>query len=423
MRQKEGSDDLRMRAADTTVVYALDLAAPDCDFALQALRALTNDAPLEHAKTPETAIIAGEQNRVVILLRSPHTSLALALAGSDDPVQALDVWIAAREALVAKFRQARRRVTLVDIELFESREERAWGTLCRRLGIQPDIDVPTVAAALRRPSPIHDLAAQVLIQSNERAKVVAEELNLATLGPGMPMPAADSVMTLLATWKAISSQVADLMVLNNLQSYAHDTLQSENIQVRTEMGLLQENLTFAVAETEARCAKLAALQAARDELAAGLEAAQAELKTAQSELALLRDGTTLQCALSEQLAERAAAQQKTIHDLRSQLGDHLLTRAKSDALLKRLGTQVEAELRVRSVLGAQILADARVAREMIDLRETLAAVSSHRDALAADRAEVAGALAEAREELAKILSSKSWRLTSPLRNARRQLSR
>lgn len=457
---KEGSNEAQARAVGTTIVCALDLVAPEYDFAFSTLQIMLGEARIVRADLlGKTEIVVGAQDHMVVFLRLPEVSLALALASTGDPVQALDAWVTAREMLVARFRKARRQVTLIDIELFERRDERVWGALCRRLGIEAESEASIAElGALRGTLPIHDVAARMLIQFDPRAHAVVEELTLAMLGPGLPPFGVSAVATLLGEWKALSSLRLDLTALNNLQSLAHDALLSESKQLHKEVSRLQEILSEAerardqaqasvavltserdrigaeaaalgkqrdeaCAELDSNRAELEAEKIARNELATELKSARAALEAVRSELVLLRDSDALQKTVSQQLAETEAEHKKTIRDLRMQLGDHLLTLATQDALQRRLDAQTEAERRMRGLLGAQLLADARIAVELTSVKAILAETKEQLAAVSLMLDDTTRNSEVLKMELARVLSSKSWRLTSPLRVALRQISR
>lgn len=317
MTRGKSTDDGQRVDDDTVLVYGGDLTAHDYDAAFSCLRAQFRDAPLRFVQSPRDAVIGEITHPVVIFLRSPDVSLAFALEERIDPVRALDAWARAQEALVAVFHRARRRVTLVDIALFEDPDQRALEVLCRRLNATLSKEAPGPASTSRKPTPVHHAAAKLLIQSDERASAVTKELNLAMLRPDAAALTADTVATLLTGWGQLLS--------------AQDTLKRE--------------------------------------------------------LVLLREAATLSCDTSDQLE------------------DQKLLRAENDSLKKRLEAQIKAEHRTRSILGSQLLEDAR----------TLAKVERRQEVN--ERA-----LVQVETELQKVVTSKSWRMTAPVREARRWLT-
>lgn len=317
MTREKSTDDGQRVDGDAVLVYGGDLTAPDYDAAFSCLQARFRDAPLRFVQSPRDAVIGEIAQPVVIFLRSPDVSLALALEERIDPVRALDAWASAQEALVAVFHRARRRVTLVDIALLDDPDQRAFDVLCRRLNADMSRETPGPVGTSRKPTPVHHAAAKLLIQSDERASAVTKELNLAMLRHGSAAPTADTVATLLTGWGQLLSE--------------------------------QDSL--------------------------------------KRELVLLREAATLSCDMSEQLE------------------DQKLLRAENDALKKRLEAQKKAEHRTRSILGNQLLEDAR----------TLAKVETRQEMNAR-------ALVQVETELQKVVTSKSWRMTAPVREARRWLT-
>jgi hypothetical protein len=211
---------------------------------------------------------------------------------------------------------------------------------------------------------------------------------------------------------------------------------------------------FVVDDTEARLAAWAESNVTTVSLNVELDArsiADESIRAALSqkeEIALLREVVTL--LLSEGLWRGNDANDETISELRLQLGEHLLTKAKCLALEKRLLASAEGDRRIRSLLGAQLLSDAQTARELLKASEALTGMTEERNCL---RKDVEGLIAHLnainkaligakehlsticttldsgamdnawlREELTKVSQWELWRPSEPPGNLQRELT-
>lgn len=363
--------------------YRCVLAAPGLEpgAVTARLAALFGAAPAA-AIDIETALDAPPEVPVLVVVRAPVDALALRLARAEAPDAALAGWFAEASDLLARWRRARRRLTLADATVLFAAPGPALGPLAARLGLGGPATAAG-AAPLPGSGATDGLAAAFLLAQDREAASVAAALEAALAGESAPPAPADRVS--------------------------------------------------------------AALRERHDALAAGQRA-----RALEGELAQARKAAT---AAADEAAARLAEARREIEGLAHDTAEMALLKAVNEALERRL-VDTEADWRHRvTMLGAQMLDDARLLAEGAALRERAAVLdaegaalrrdlAARTDALARAEAEAAGLRAEverltgevaaaheaaqaARAELERlhaeldlVYGSKSWRVTGPLRALR-----
>lgn len=272
-------------------------------------RSLQSGAPSGTTLQPASAVAVGASSRVVWLVESPRTVLALALA-ADPTVKAvtvLDAWcVSAQQALRTLQRQPQH-CLLLDAREAVSHPEALARVCTRHFGVawqapsaQPDVATPD---ALRR------AIAEVALLGHRRARALFEELTasctplidmLDATEDGPDLASATAHLTHLEGIEreaaALSGQVADLTQSLQEVERARDLLQAQ-IRELQESSAAEESSKAALAEVEATLAEVeATLAIERQRLAA----AEALAGQRSEELTAARARTA---ALEQSLAE------------------------------------------------------------------------------------------------------------------------
>ncbi|WP_212525600.1 hypothetical protein [Actibacterium sp. MT2.3-13A] len=298
----------------------------------------------------EKALAARPGAPVLVLLSAPARSLLGAMQAGTRPSAALRRWMAAAEAQLAVLRRARRHIIALEHDAPSTDPQGCAEMLAARFGAR--FAAPAAGAVPAPDAPLLALMAEVLLDSDPRARALADEIEA-------------------------------------MLACAQAPLEIGAAQIDRAFAALQEQDT-ALAELEMERELL------RDGMAQGLEQL---------------DRATVDTRLEHAATEAAARQMAALNDTRllreSVLGAALLERA---ALLEAREAEIAA-------LKAQAQAAAEThAGESAALRARL-------DAQAQDLKARQDELEAARSELEAVYASRSWKVTSPMRVARRGLGK
>ena len=374
----EQSDDLTLGAK------ALPLLIASGDPAvLNAIRALVANAEPPVEVTPSDALDAAlaqdAQTPVIVPVRLPLDHLHKALQAGDAPGTALDSWCKDAEALLKACRKARRRVVMIDAGMLTARPAAAAKALGARLGLRIKAVAEGQAARKSELSPIHSAIAASLLATDVRATELADELEAMIAGPvGPRTPSRDEVST-------AAQEAASLAEERDLLRETLQQMLSETERLRGEKAELEKKLDVtdaARADLEAR------LEKERNDAEAASQKAAQDTASLTEERDLLREN--LQHMLSE--TERLIA-------AKSDESEKHLLKAQLDAVNRQIEEAREARRMRESLLGTEILK----------------LVGQLRNAQAREK--------EARDEIARIHASTSWKVTVPMRAMKKGLRR
>ena len=365
-------------------------------------RSIAGAAP---ARTPiffdrvEEALAADDQAAVLVPLRMPRAHVAAALTAGTDADAALRDWRRQAEAVLTGCRRARRRVVVVDADLFLAGTADGGADLAARFGV--DLASASAAHGARDDAAgVHAALAAALVATDLRAQELFDEVEAMATGPVTPcLPdRADVAAALRATMEVLEER--DLLRDGLREAVAEaDRLRMERAGLARDL----EQRDTALAELRREAAASADARAQSDAARSRLEAERREAQALRDALAeerdLLRDGLREMADETARLHAEKAALEERLETERAAAGETPLVRAERDAASRQL-EDVRASARWReAVLGGQLLS---VTRRAQILEADLEAV---------------------RAEIARLYASTSWKVTAPLRAARRRFGR
>ncbi|MDJ0820345.1 MAG: hypothetical protein QNJ09_00875 [Paracoccaceae bacterium] len=331
---------------------------------------------------------------VLVLSLAPAAGLAQLLEADMAPQEALQAWIERATALRADLRQARRRVVLLDRDALVP--DALAGLLRDRLGLKiRKADIPTAPkpAAPR----LSQALAALLLQSSEAAQDMGDEFEAmlalpGRTGPLSPAEIGDILAALQGGADPRAGQEEERDLLRAGLTQLQDQLAQSSEQ--TEMAeTVNTQLQSRLSEAEAQARQL------QEDAQLAIEAADARVAALEAERDLLR----------EDVRQQQSEQQRAVNDA-AQL------RAALVPAQERAVRETELRAQREAVLGTALLD--REAR--LDALTTQ--VAEQKDQL--DRAaEAHAALQATLEELSSVYSSRSWRITEPMRAVRRKITR
>jgi len=221
-------------------------------------RSIAGAAP---ARTPiffdrvEEALAADDQAAVLVPLRMPRAHVAAALTAGADADSALRDWRRQAEAVLTGCRRARRRVVVVDADLFVAGAADGAADAAARLGV----DLASASGAHRARddgTDVHAALAAALVATDLRAQELFDELEAMATGPVTPcLPDRADVAAALRATMAVAEE------RDHLRGSLHEAV-AEADRLRMEGAGLSRDL-------EQRDTALAEL---RQEAAAGADA-------------------------------------------------------------------------------------------------------------------------------------------------------
>lgn len=204
--------DLGSDAVDAEQIHRLLVAR------MPALEGRLSEVTLD-----EMATALGRGERMIGVLAAPEHSLSASLATAEDPLEALEEWIARQKNLLALQRRNRRSLTFVDSRLFaRSEEDPDWLSLSRRVGggdLEPAAPLDTVFAPA---DARFQLAAISLRQTDAEAAEVMAALDATTLGRD-PRDAMQVIKVAVQAWRKDQEEI-DLLRANltlQIETTAH----------------------------------------------------------------------------------------------------------------------------------------------------------------------------------------------------------
>lgn len=394
------------------IVWSADPAASE-----PLLRALEQVRELDlRPGLPAPVAAAPALPEMLLLCHAPDETLCRAMAAGVAPGAALERWMDQTRALLALNRHDRRRTHILDI----ARAGRDPGAVLGRFGLPAD---SAPVAAPEASDQVLLLLAMRCVAQNPQARALAGELEAAAVGVGASAGDADAAFRAYrqaheqaATRQAETAAAqAELAALRDQQDQLRQTLAAaETAQqaARQEVDLLQDR-------NRAAQGTLEELGRERAELDEQLSWARAEQQTARQEAEILQAQTALMrnelAALErgrEQLEQRLAQLGQGIESQQAQIA---ALEAERDALKRRTAGKDRA---LEQAGGTLRDLEAQVAEMIATLgrvREDRAGMAR----LAAEQRQRATALADRLRELE---TSRSYRLTAPLRRLRALIS-
>lgn len=438
-------------AVGQPVIDACRMSAPGS----ASLAAFAPEAALRH-------LASGE--KLFIIWHGAAETLARALAAGSAPGPALTEWSAAMQQVLAVFRRNRRRVTLLADSVFTSP-----GAALTELGLQV---APAGARDPAYPAHLAALADLAIARLPELAAVLAE-LQASSILPAsqaFDFAALDQIAAGLAAQTADQARSAEAHqaalneagLLQEQLSLLQETMEAQTAGWDRQKAALQQRVTELEpladtadrlrAELEqlrplaAEAADLRQKIAERDDRLAKTEhlhsQTAARLATSENEMAHLQAQLDLlQAALDMQAAEAgrqaAAASDQDMARLLADLRREAEARVAAEVQLGRLRGQIVVQQQERNDLIAardamsRLTADstglldtiAAQARELENLRAREAELVASLEQLHAHETELSQALSAEIAERERVFASHSWKMTEPLRTARRLLSR
>ena len=300
---------------------------------------------------------AAQEGALLLLHRSALCVIGASLGRGVAPAQALADWQAETETLIARNRRMRRRITLLDIEIARADPDATRKALSARLG--RDLPQPEQGTAPPAPAsttdPMLRLAASALLASNPAARMLAAELEALSLMTEASGP--DDPVTLVE--KGMGHYLSG---------------QTDDAGREVEQSLLRAQIQQLHANLEQHHAASAALRETET--------------TARQEIA--------------EIGAQQAAAEAALQDSRAEIDSHKTRIQSHEATIAKLRTELSELRRIAGQAGA----------DRDRLAATLTEVEGDRDALRQEMDHAAAMLDQ-------IYASRSWRITEPVRWARR----
>jgi regulator of replication initiation timing len=365
-------------------------------------RSIAGAAP---ARTPiffdrvEEALAADDQAAVLVPLRMPRAHVAAALTAGADADSALRDWRRQAEAVLTGCRRARRRVVVVDADLFVAGAADGAADAAARLGV----DLASASGAHRARddgTDVHAPLAAALVATDLRVQELFDELEAMATGPVTPcLPDRADVAAALRATMAVAEERDHLRDSLHEAVAEADRLRMEGAGLSRDLEQCDTALAELRQEAAASADALAQSDAARSRLEAELREARGTRDALAEERDLLRDSLREMADEKARLHAEQSALEERLEAERAAAGETPLVRAERDAASRRL-EDVRGVARWReAVLGAQLLS-----------------VTGRAQSLEAD-------LGAAHAEIARLHASTSWKVTAPLRAARRWFGR
>jgi hypothetical protein len=300
---------------------------------------------------------------LLLLYRPAGAALAAAMAAGVAPAEAIAAWRDGAEQVLRLARRHRRTALIADLDAARAAPAAFRDALGRLLG-QDLPDLPAVPPSL--PEPLFAVLAGALLQIPDLKELQAE-LEAASLPLGPETRALGEVEAVLAERQGLIAETA-----TKLESRERDlrALRSDNAAARQE---------------------IQTLQTAQDELRKRIEDQQLEIETH------FLASKTLEQRLETEREKARSAEKASV------------PRAEWDAGERR-----------RAALAATA---ETVTAERDDANRRALELEAERDGLREERDRLRDELVGLRAEVDKLLGSKSWRLTEPLRRVRRLFRR
>ena len=256
---------------------------------------------------------------VLVLHMSPEAYVLRALRGGASKEEALTRWRAVAEPYLNQARKVRRQIISFDSETFVAQPDRCAELLAGRMGFHLQKVVDSCPEGPEEElSAVWALAAHALIQSDSRALALADELeamnaasaalaraekwNLERVFAGLPK--LEAVENLRAQKEGADAQTAVLKAerdqlragLKQIQDRLECEVHASHQQAAASKGLRAKLLeleakyqatTLACARGEEASARIAVMEAERDQLQGRLEHMQADLQRAHEDLAIV----------------------------------------------------------------------------------------------------------------------------------------
>lgn len=427
-------------------------------------------APLAAAAEGRLAILAYDPaviaaalargQRAVLLWQSAREALAQALHAGQAPAAALADWETMASDLLALYRRNRRGLLLVCADLLTEGSHADLDGLRTQLGLTAALP----AALAREADPLPRLLADLAVpRLGGRLRQVLTELQASSLAP-LPADLAPEALdhaarTLQDQDGILALHQAQLQHLDgNVQSLLAEVVHqqgftAETARLTTEFAAIGAQLA---AETQRSLHLTAERDAARAELAKAQTATQTEIAQQRQRLAAQDSELTLLRAQIEQLQAEAdrhltatAPDTAALHSL-AQEGDRLREALmQSEKAVSRALAEARAEAERRARLEADLARSTaslqalhRQDQDLIAAQDTirqltgdsagllealasgaaaLAQLQAREAALVQDLAASSAQLAMLTEERDRMLASRSWRVTRPLRSAHRAI--
>lgn len=440
------------------------------------------EPPVEFVCQPELKAALEEDGTVIIPIRSPIEVLAGDLSAGATPSEALDRWTKATDALLKTCRGKRRRILVLDAGALLQGAPDSLEALTTRLKVTCEISLPerredlpppinwTLAAgalaadaaacgladtlealitgpiAPRWPDSVTISNAWTDVKAKQREKdeacaTLAQE-NAELLGAEHAK--LHDGAALAREGLALNSTELDQMRVRA------ERAEAANKQLLEHLALTREGLSLNVTELDGLRTEVSTQTASYNELRDMLSARDAELSQNKTALAddakklaqiteeadLLRENLALMMTELEQKSQAIASLETDRAKLRDTLADFHLQRAEIVALNARLAGAEKVRQRREAVLSAMLLqakatvqeqeavlrdrqeAMAALSTQSGELVERIAALETDKKAHEAYKQKLETNAEGLRAEIEKVYTSKSWRITEPLRRAR-----
>ncbi len=420
-------------------------------------------APLAAAAEGRLAILAYDPaviaaalargQRAVLLWQSAREALAQALQAGQAPAAALADWETMASDLLALYRRNRRGLLLVCADLLTE------GSLADLDGLRTQLGLTAAlpAAPAREADPLPRLLADLAVpRLGGRLRQVLTELQASSLAP-LPADLAPEALdhaarTLQDQDEILALHQAQLQHLDgNVQSLLAEVVHQQGFTAERDAARAELTKVQAATQAAAKAEKARTSEAVKAQTATQTEIAQQRQRLAaqDSELTLLRaqieqlqaeadrhltatapdtaalhslaqEGDRLREALmqSEKAVSRALAEARAEAERRARLEADL---ARSTASLQALHRQdqdlIAAQDTIRQLTGDS----AGLLEALASGAAALAQLQAREAALVQDLTASSAQLAMLTEERDRMLASRSWRVTRPLRSAHRAI--
>ncbi|MFD0859929.1 hypothetical protein [Roseovarius aquimarinus] len=290
---------------------------------------------------------------------------------------ALADWVKSSQRMLRGARRLHRQVLLCDARALLENDAEVLAHLAPSLDAAPVAeDVPAA------PNAIWLVLADALVKRDEEAARCAAEIAAMRIGTGREMETGDASTAL--------GEVRDMKT-------ALDRAQDEMRVLVEERQLLRDHIAL------------------QEETIERAEARSHAVERLESEIAELRRDNEMLREAARRHTDEASETAARICDLEAEYGvmqqasaDRHLLKAKADALQRRIEVEREEQARRAALLGSLLLADQR------DLDTSAGRI----EALEGRVWELGNEVAQLRADLDSVYSSRSWRLTRPLRSVR-----
>ncbi|MBZ4023559.1 hypothetical protein CKO11_13940 [Rhodobacter sp. TJ_12] len=365
----------------------------------------------------------------VIIYRRAQPCVAQALEDGTAPSAALAAWCEEAAAILNTRQQARRRVLCVEETLLLSGTEDALERLLRHLpapGALGEALAPT-GPAVPSDDPLHMVLAAQILAISPQAQRLAAELEAASLFAPAPAPTAELL-------DALYAQSHDRSSLGTLAA-ERDLLLAHIAQIHTENSEAEARLKETLLQADARDQALTELREEAQKARAAHHDLTAERGVLLDHIRDLQEQTDSRGTRIQNLTDQVTALEADLDSSRQALRDarqqaletaRKTAERETAALREQIRTLENRETSHREEVGGLRQARDREAARAKALQSEITAAKKHWGEILSQAEQRELALQEQltllRREYDKLIVSRSWKVTQPLRSANSLLS-